>query len=639
MQNFRVPKFSEMDIISPVCAGISVLIGASVLIGWALRIPTFTSSFPNAVTMNPFTAFGCLFAGTSLGLLRPLTDPRRRPAACAFALATTLIGLARIAGYFSILNFNFDLWLFRGGAGMLPMAAATAMDFVLIGIALLLLSCRTRIALSQFFALSAMLIALMTLLGYVYESRQFYSLIAASVMAPNTAMVFEILGFGILMKHKDLGLMKSLTNLGPAGFMARRLLPWAFILPIGIGWLRLEGERLNLYGPANGTVLSVVFSIVVLSALIWLLAHLLFQADEERKRLEAERERYARFFSPSVDLFCIISIDGFFKDLSPNWEQFLGYSIAELLERPYAEFIHPEDRPATSKEHAHIAQGGETFAFENRYRCKDGSDKWLLWNATFVPDTKLVYAVARDISARKQAERERILQSEKMVAMGQMAASVAHELNNPLAGILGYLQLLQDSDISEQQRGDLKVVETQANRCRDIIQNLLQFSRKKEPKREMLSLELVLDVILHLVQHDFMRAKIEIRKEIDASLPVVWGDGVQLQQVFLNLLMNAKHAMEGKDKAQLVIRGGQADGEVLLSFQDNGCGIARGNLERMFELFFTTKPVGKGTGLGLSISNGIIKEHGGKIIVASEEGNGTTFTIKLPISTRELEPV
>jgi signal transduction histidine kinase/CheY-like chemotaxis protein len=224
-----------------------------------------------------------------------------------------------------------------------------------------------------------------------------------------------------------------------------------------------------------------------------------------------------------------------------------------------------------------------------------------------------------------------LVQSEKLAAVGQLAAGVAHEINNPLTGILGFTEiLLQDKSLSREQREDLESVLHQSRRCRKIVQNLLQFSRRKKPENQMVRLNEVLAPTLQLVQYDFRSANIEIKMHIPEDLPPLYGDSSQLEQVFLNLITNARQAMEGRKKGAVNIRASQEAGRIVIRFEDNGPGIPPENLGKVFDPFYTTKPVGKGTGLGLSISYGIIAQHHGTIRCESQEGTSTAFIIELP---------
>ncbi len=227
--------------------------------------------------------------------------------------------------------------------------------------------------------------------------------------------------------------------------------------------------------------------------------------------------------------------------------------------------------------------------------------------------------------------KNQLVQSEKLAAIGQLAAGVAHELNNPLTGIMGFAQLLlQEEGLSGQQKEDLEGIYKQSQRCRQIIQNLLQFSHRKEPKREPTQMVSLVESTLRLVRYDLVTSGVSVVHEAAEGLPRISADPNQLQQVFLNLLTNARQALEGRKDGRIVIKS-EADGErVRVTFQDNGCGIPAEHINKVFDPFFTTKPVGKGTGLGLSISYGIVQQHGGTLRVESEPGQGTRFILEFP---------
>lgn len=231
-----------------------------------------------------------------------------------------------------------------------------------------------------------------------------------------------------------------------------------------------------------------------------------------------------------------------------------------------------------------------------------------------------------------QVMQFQLVQSEKMAALGQLATGVAHEINNPLTGILGLTEmLLQSKDLTVEQREDLESVLQQSKRCRKIVQNLLQFSRRRKPQEELIALNEILTPTLELTRGDLRAAHITIQTEIPDNLPAIRGDSSQLEQVFLNIIVNARHALAGREAALLKIRAFREAAKIIVSFEDNGPGIPPEDLGKVFDPFFTTKPIGRGTGLGLSISYGIIQQHHGTIRVESKVGVGATFVIELPI--------
>lgn len=229
--------------------------------------------------------------------------------------------------------------------------------------------------------------------------------------------------------------------------------------------------------------------------------------------------------------------------------------------------------------------------------------------------------------------QEQLLQSEKMAAVGQLISGVAHELNNPLTAILGYSQLLKSEQLVDVRGGDyLEKLYKQAQRTHHIVQNLLSFSRQHKPERARVNLNQILEDTLILREYDLKLHNIQIRRDLEENLPVTGGDFNQLQQVFLNILNNAVDAIQesGKgDKGEIRIRTTVDANRIRVQISDDGPGIK--NPHRVFDPFYTTKPVGKGTGLGLSICYGIVKEHGGEIQASNAATGGACFTILLPI--------
>lgn len=231
-----------------------------------------------------------------------------------------------------------------------------------------------------------------------------------------------------------------------------------------------------------------------------------------------------------------------------------------------------------------------------------------------------------------QEMQAHLVQSEKLAAIGQLAAGVAHEINNPLTGIMGFTEMvLQSPGLSLEQREDLESVLHQSRRCRKIVQNLLQFGRRRKPQEELIALDKILEPTLELVRCDLRAANIAIEVAVAEDLPLIYGDSSQLEQVFLNLIVNARQALAGRESAFLKIQIFRKGAKIIFVFEDNGPGIAANILAQVFDPFFTTKPIGKGTGLGLSVSYGIIEQHQGTIRVESAVGVGTTFIIELPI--------
>jgi len=245
--------------------------------------------------------------------------------------------------------------------------------------------------------------------------------------------------------------------------------------------------------------------------------------------------------------------------------------------------------------------------------------------------------VAKDISNEKLLQQQ-LIQSEKLSAIGELISGIAHELNNPLTGVMGYSQLLQlRKDLDDRAKESLLKINNLALRCQKIVQNLLSFARKQKPERTLSDINDILEKTVELRSYEFQVNNIEISRDLDRNLPRTIADAHQLQQVFLNVLTNAEQAMlEAHGKGHLTIRT-HTDAQntrIVVEIADDGPGIPETHLTRIFDPFFTTKEVGKGTGLGLSLSYGMIKEHGGDIYARSRLKSGATFYIELPIIKR-----
>ncbi len=224
----------------------------------------------------------------------------------------------------------------------------------------------------------------------------------------------------------------------------------------------------------------------------------------------------------------------------------------------------------------------------------------------------------------------RVAQAERLASVGMLAAGVAHEINNPLGGILALSSLaVEDMQPDDPARPNLEEVVRQTERCRDIVKGLLEFSRQSKAGTEMVDVNQVLDGTLGLIGGQATFFNVEIIKDRDPALPRITADRSQLQQVFTNLLVNAAQAMDERGTITLTTRYSASDGHVEVTVSDTGRGIPAEYIDRIFDPFFTTKESGKGTGLGLSIVYGIITQHGGTIAVRSRPG-GTTVTIRFP---------
>jgi two-component system NtrC family sensor kinase len=235
------------------------------------------------------------------------------------------------------------------------------------------------------------------------------------------------------------------------------------------------------------------------------------------------------------------------------------------------------------------------------------------------------------IRERRRMNQEKLLRSDRLAMIGQLAAGVAHEINNPLGSILLFTRLvIEQAADNDRVRENLERIEKETKRCHSIVQSLLDFARQREPNVEPVDVNQLLEATIRFFERQYLFQNIEVVWHLSAGLPPIQADQLQLQQVFMNIIINALDAMSGRGRLTLETADDGAGGTVEISISDTGCGIPPENLDRIFDPFFTTKEVGRGTGLGLSVSYGIIKTHHGDIGVASAPGAGSRFTITLP---------
>jgi two-component system NtrC family sensor kinase len=242
-----------------------------------------------------------------------------------------------------------------------------------------------------------------------------------------------------------------------------------------------------------------------------------------------------------------------------------------------------------------------------------------------------IHFLIKDIEQRRLAE-EQIAQADKLASIGQLSAGIAHEINNPLGIILGFTQLLiRHEDPQSEKYQDLKTIEKHVRNCKTIVEDLLNFARTSSPDENLIRIDMAIDDVLKFIHQHGDHDRIEVVKNYDPEVPQMFLDEKKIKQVFMNLLLNARHAMGNEGRLSLSTVYRPEGRQVVIKIADTGYGIEKRNLSRIFDPFFTTKPTGEGTGLGLSVSYGIIKNHGGDITVDSEVGRGAAFTIVLPV--------
>jgi PAS domain S-box-containing protein len=357
---------------------------------------------------------------------------------------------------------------------------------------------------------------------------------------------------------------------------------------------------------------------------------------EMERRLHQQQEFASRLVDSFPDLILVLDTIGHYTFVSPRCKDILGYDIEDTQQMEFGGRTHPEDLPFVLSLYKDMLSGKQTFgSVEIRVRHKLGEWRRIRFNFSPLSDEKGniegVVLSGRDVTDLKRLE-EQLIQAEKLAAMGQMLAGVAHELNNPLTAILGVTELLRERPgADDATRRQLELTHRQARRAARIVQNLLEFSRPASPHKKALDLSNLLERTLQLHEHSLRRNNIEVDSHLPADLPGVIGDANQLIQVFLNLITNAEQAIqEVRDSGRIQLRAGRNGKQVTITVQDDGVGISPEALPKIFDPFYTTKRPGGGTGLGLSICMSIIREHGGNIEAETLPAGGSAFTIYLP---------
>jgi len=378
---------------------------------------------------------------------------------------------------------------------------------------------------------------------------------------------------------------------------------------------------------------------------------LVYQDITERKRIEEElrtsHDYLDRLLNSMVEVLMVVDTDYNIIEINRSFLKHYGGNRKDVIGRKCYEVLHSLSKPCSTAqrrcplravlktgkpfhaEHVYEAIGGQDFAFEvSMFPIVDSAG-----------NIEALVEMQHDITeSRRVAEEKRQLEQKAQVAsrlasVGEMAAGIAHEINNPLTSVIGYSQLLSDrNDIPEDARMDLKAIDEGAQRVAGIIRRLLTFARQTKPERTLTNVNELITNTLDLRAYHLRTNNIKVTTELATDLSITMADASQLQQVFLNIIVNAETAMKlARGKGKFLIKTEEENGIIRISFKDNGTGIAKENLVRIFDPFFTTREVGQGTGLGLSICHGIIAEHKGRLWAEGETGKGATFIVELPV--------
>jgi PAS domain S-box-containing protein len=692
---FNIPFGSFTDVMSVL----TVLIGCAVLVGWTIDNATLKSLYPGLVTMKPNDALGLILMGVALWELRhePVPRPRRRLGMLC-AIGAALIGVASLSEYAFGWDLGIDQAVFRESHDVIwtsqpgRMAPTSALNFLLLGTALALLDRPRRHWLVETLTLTTVFVSLFAYLAHLYALELLHGTGYYTHMAVHTAVAFCFLCAGILTSRPDRGFMGIIASDTAGGVMARRLLPATILAPALLAWLGFVGQWFGYYGTVFGLALLALATIIALSILVLWSASSLYRVDVERARTEAalrsHRERLQLMVDGAKD-YAVLMLDaeGLVQSWNPGAERIEGYGEEEIVGQHFSRFYVREDAiAARPRRHLTLAAAQGAVEDEGWRMRKDGSRFWAntILTALRTEDGRLrgFALLMRDMTDRMRIEEKlkeanaelsrreealrtalsdatktqealesaqlQVVQTEKMESVGRLAAGVAHEVKNPLAIIQSGIDYLGGgTDGDPVRREVLSEMEYAVTRADRIIGGLLDFSMPGtlEPTHE--DLNAVIERALLLVKHELDRGRISVARAMTPDLPPVWIDERKMEQVFLNVFLNAIQAMPhggtmsvktwvrpsaetglpiGSRSSKVVRQMGRV---VVAEVDDTGPGIPENLLRKVFEPFFTTKPTKKGTGLGLTVAKAIVEMHGGMISLSNRARGGVQVLVTL----------
>mgnify|MGYP003287615000 CR=1 FL=1 len=648
-------------------AALTVAVGVLVLAGWGLRLPPLTSVVASLPAMMPTTAVAFVLAGAALWLLAPQhASPGRCWAGRGLALLVALVGLVVVGEYLAGWQPGLDRWLFADQLADLGMrypgrpSPHTAVAFLLVGLALALLDADRRGGHwpAKLLAPLSAAVALVALLGYVYRVRYLYQVATGTGMALHTAVTFLVLNIGLLASRPDRQPTRTFLATSPGGLLARRLVPAVLLVPLAVGTLVLLGERGRLLEPAFGTAVATVAMLAALTAVVAVTARDLDRAELARQTVHDElveaEQRFRRVTDAATDAIVSADSDGRVRSWNTAAERMFGWRAEEVLGRPLTVIIPQRFHAMHQQGLARVRQTGRSELAGSVVELvglrRDGSGFPVELSIGMWQSSKGLRfsGVLRDITSRKQAEQA--LQEAKQAAeqanhaKSEHLSRMSHELRTPLNAILGFAQLLELDQLTDDQRDSLRHILSGARHLLALINEVLDIAAI-EAGRLHLSLEPVAvdEVVAEAVslirpladQHGILLAS-----PTPPCTEQVLVDRQRLRQILLNLLSNAVKYNRQGGSVHLACE--QVAGDQLrIKVVDTGPGIAPDQIQRLFvpfERLESDRLRGvEGTGLGLALAERLAEAMGGNLGVTSAVSQGSTFWIQLPLTDASIE--
>ena len=484
--------------------------------------------------------------------------------------------------------------------------------------------------------------------GFIMVSSTGYSSPPSEIVFRGNSPIVNWLSYNRdFLSSEQFNISTTLQSLSFREINMLRLLEAKLYMPIvsrqgKLSGILVLGENLS-HQPYSGEDMQLLTALGNQMAIILDNARLYTEVRDSEEKLRLT-------FESITEGIIVFNMDGNIVDVNKATLQLHGYSDKEeLIGRNTVDFIDDKDRTKTMESLKRSLRYGPVNNAKFTLLRKDGSAYPAEVSLSTIKDesgkTTGFVAIIENVTERNQAEereihlQQQLYHSSRLASIGELAAGVAHEINNPLTGIMGFSQRLARKSTDETSKRDLERIYEEACRAAKVVENLRNFARPKEPKRELISVDDVVQKALEMRNYELRTSNIEVIADISPGLPQISADSYQILQVFLNIIINAEQAIgETNHGGKLGIKIDKHEGYIRISFTNDGPGIPSHEIDKLFDTFFTTRGEQGGTGLGLSICNRIVTEHSGKIHATSKPGQETTFVVELPLPTSKDTP-